>query len=92
MFFKVKNSLELFQCYDVTMCCYLEQYEPDLVSWKYASKHCRKNNMTLLTVDSKDEERHAVSLQTSVGMDGRRCDLHLVYLCISSEVRFYMYA
>ncbi len=85
MFFKVKKKVGL-NCFDVMMCSYLDQYEPDLISWKYASKYCIKNNMSLLMVGSKEEELHAVSLQTSASKGGRRYDMHLVYLGISSEV------
>lgn len=64
----------------------LDLYEPELVTWNYAEKHCKDSNMTLLTLGSKEEELHAVSLQTALSRDRNRYEAQLIFLGLRTKV------
>ena len=69
--FIINHHMNNLQCYDAFTCGNLDAKEPDLVSWESADKYCRQKNMTLVTIGSKEEEIRVMSLQTSIGKDGR---------------------
>lgn len=85
--YTMNKTRPYYMCFDHITCEGFVTYEPDLVSWEYANKHCKENNMKLLTIASKEEELHAVSLQTFIGKDGKRYDRQLIYLGLHTKVR-----
>ena len=92
LFSKVREQLRSsYLCSSPDTCRILEPNEPDLVSWEEADYHCRLQNMTLLTIGSKEEELHAVSLQTSVSKGGWRYEKQLIYLGLHNKVRTELY-